>query len=120
MTKGKIKLQLIDEYIKIVRLKVWLEVHTKTQENRDKEAIVLQLKSKYEKIFLKFGMMNDAFNSLTDDLKTAGEGVKSHFIHQENLNQMFDEIKQISYDLPNKLCRLAINQIEKDYILANY
>ncbi len=127
MVKRKIKLSLIDDYVKIYNIKSFCEVlATNSSESISRvnnlKVLTNKLLQCYEKLLFKFNLMDISFAILKKDLKKLEQNIKNFTFKEFNdiqLKKFDEETKEIQNVLMLKLKQLSFNEMEKSYIIEN-
>lgn len=111
MVNKKQKLQIIDDYIKILKLEIFLPFH-----NNKKVKVITRLKEIYDKIFFKLGMFDNALAMLKDDFKM-DNNTNYKNCSEEAFCKLENEVQCMITRLPKFLNSLGFNDLENKYIL---
>ena len=125
MSKNKIKMLLINDYIELKRCEILFDstIDDKAKSTTDGALVeVKKLSYKlleiYEKIFFKFGMMDLSLAILKKEFFGTNKSVSMKFTDKD-ISDMFNKIKTIKDSLTAKLKKLALNEIEMNYVVQN-
>ena len=110
MVKRKIKLQIIEDYIKILKLEVLLPSCEEF-----KLGFVRNIKNKYDKIFFKIGLMDNSLNMLKSDFMSLEKCALKNCVNE--IVKLESEVENINEKLPTKLSNLGFNDLEKSFVL---
>ena len=115
MRKDKTKLILIDDYIMLNKVSYLCDCVTEKDEKL--EAIKkrnIQLMEIYEKLFFKFGIMDYSYLLLKRDLQNCKQ---KFFVQEVNMDLMNEQIQSLGSSLDGKLKKLALNDVEIQYLI---
>ena len=110
--KNKIKLSLVDDYIKIFYMQKIFQNTYFNSEYDGFSAMVNRLCVAYENLFFKIGFMDDKYLLLKQELNKINL-IDFKFI---NILEKQQEINEIYKNLNKKLKKLKFNDVELNYI----
>ncbi len=128
MFKTKLKLNLIDDYIKIYQIANFYTYYNQKIQfdgflvlTANILKITKELKSKYEQIFLKLGLLDESFYVLKQQiLCTSGwlfaDNQETEASFAAKTKENLQIIKNIELKLPKVLKKLSFNDFEINYI----
>lgn len=128
LLKQKIKLSLIEDYIKIVSITNFCNNYAFLCGMEDKgssmwvKTMVKELQTSYDKLLFKYNFMDVSLLALKKELKQADEEMKqckdrTLIYNKNNLLKFSKEVKILYNNLLEKVNKLALNEIEQRYIL---
>ena len=125
MSKNKVKLLLIEDYIELNRISLLCDNMNDDLKSKEEKLIfsdLLFLKNEllkvYEKVFFRFGLMDVSYLLLKKSLKTKQEANVKLLSSGELKNLLF-KLKLMVKTLELKLKKLSLNEIELNYIIQN-
>ena len=130
MIKQKIKLSLIEDYIKIASISSFCANYSQCCAIEDKTNLIWvttlakELQTSYDKLLFKYNLMDVSLLALKKELKQADEELKHCkkgclIYNKNNLLKYSKEIKDLYNNLLEKLNKLALNEIEQRYIMQS-
>ncbi len=130
MLKQKIKLSLIEDYIKIASISSFCANYSQCCAIEDKTNLIWvttlakELQASYDKLLFKYNFMDVSLLALKKELKQAEEELKHCkkeclIYNKTNLLKYSKEIKGLYNNLLEKLNKLALNEIEQRYIMQS-
>ncbi len=130
MLKQKIKLSLIEDYIKIASISSFCANYLKCCTTEVKSNLIWvttlakELQTSYDKLLFKYNLMDVSLLALKKELKQADEELKHCkkvclIYNKNNLLKYSKEIKGLYNNLLEKLNKLALNEIEQRYIMQS-
>ncbi len=129
MTKEKLKLSLLDDYIQVIQVnKICVNLKFLSL-NQDCQSIVSKilnisngLLQAYDKLLFKFNLMNISLIVLKRELQFSYIDrlmFNEHTLKKEDYNILLNKIKNINTRLKQKINDLSLNEIEQRYITQN-
>ena len=129
MTKEKLKLSLLDDYIQVIQVnKICVNLKFLSL-NQDCQSIVSKilnisngLLQAYDKLLCKFNLMNISLIVLKRELQFSYIDrlmFNEHTLKKEDYNILLNKIKNINTRLKQKINDLSLNEIEQRYITQN-
>lgn len=129
MTKEKLKLSLLDDYIQVVQVnKICVNLKFLSL-NQDCQSIVSKilnisngLLQAYDKLLFKFNLMNISLMVLKRELQFSYIDrlmFNEHTLKKEDYIILLNKIKNINTRLKQKINDLSLNEIEQRYITQN-
>ncbi len=129
MTKEKLKLSLLDDYIQVIQVnKICVNLKFLSL-NQDCQSIVSKilnisngLLQAYDKLLFKFNLMNISLMVLKRELQFSYIDrlmFNEHTLKKEDYIILLNKIKNINTRLKQKINDLSLNEIEQRYITQN-
>lgn len=125
MSKNKVKLLLVEDYIELSKISISCErargnIKLEKEDRRIYEELMSlnkRLLEVYEKVFFRFGLMDVSYLLLKDGLKT--KEIKGKTLTKNDLKNILFKLRLMVKTLALKLKKLSLNEIEMNYIVQN-
>ena len=129
MTKSKLKLSLLDDYIKVIQINkicINLKLLSLTSDCRCIISKIIDISKgllqAYDKLFFKFNLMDISLTILKRELQF--DKIGQMIMNMDKLKKddyliILDKIKDINTKLKQKLNDLSLNELEQRYIIED-
>jgi len=108
MFKRKYKLEIINDYIKILKLEVL---------NGNNKADILKIKKQYELLLFKIGLIDNALILLKNNFAEINLNMLENRLNKESILRLNKDVETIKNNLPLKLKILGLNEFEQFFVL---